>query len=90
MQEVNKMIKSPKTHTMTFRLTEEEYNYLSESAELMGTTASKFVRQLIQMAINTTRIAAKKAEEAAAEVKKNAVAMKEKNEVKEAVLDSEL
>lgn len=57
------MIKDKKTKTMTFRLTEEEYSYLEQSAYLMGTSASKFVRQLIQMAINTTKLAQKRAEE---------------------------
>lgn len=94
-----KMIKDPKTRTMTFRLTEEEYGYLEQSAEMMGTTASRFVRQLIQMAINTTRIAARKMAEATVEAKtmaddlreKESVAMKEdNNEEQKALLDSKL
>lgn len=89
------MIKDPKTRTMTFRLTEEEYGYLEQSAEMMGTTPSKFVRQLIQMAINTTRLAAKRAAEAAVEaaeaLKKESVAMKEQNiEEQKTLLDGKL
>lgn len=84
------MIKDPKTHTMTFRLTDEEYKYLTQSAVMMGTTPSRFVRQLIQMAINTTKIAAMKAAEAAEMVKEQTMALKQENEEQEAVLDSKL
>lgn len=48
------MLKDKKEKTLTFRLTEKEYEYLTKSAFTMGQTPSKFVRQLIQMAINAS------------------------------------
>lgn len=67
---------------MTFRLTEQEYAYLEQSAYMMGTTPSKFVRQLIQMAINTTKLAEQKAKEATEEMKAEQLALLESNAVK--------
>lgn len=48
------MIKEKKEKKLSFRLTEQEYSYLEKSAFAMGSTPSKFVRQLIQMAINAS------------------------------------
>lgn len=53
------MIKDKKDKTMTFRLTSEEYSWLEKAAYSMGSTPSKFVRQLIQMSINATKQAEK-------------------------------
>lgn len=51
------MIKERKTKTMTFRLTEEEYEFLEKASYAMGSTPSKFVRQLIQVTINAQKAA---------------------------------
>lgn len=51
------MIKDKKDKTMTFRLTQEEYEWLEKASFTMGTTPSKLVRQLIQMSINAQKAA---------------------------------
>ena len=48
------MIKDKKTHTLTFRLTDKEYQHLEASAFALGSTPSAMVRQLIQMSINAS------------------------------------
>lgn len=49
------MIKEKKNRTLTFRLTDEEYQWLEKASFTMGSTPSKFVRQLIQMSINAQK-----------------------------------
>ena len=39
------------------RLTQEDYDYLTKSAWVMGTNPSRLVRQLIQMSINAAKTA---------------------------------
>lgn len=51
------MIKERKTKTMTFRLTEEEFEWLDKASYSMGSTPSKLVRQLIQVMINAQKAA---------------------------------
>lgn len=51
------MIKDKKEKTMTFRLTNEEYEWLEKASYSMGSTPSKFVRQLINMSINAQKAA---------------------------------
>lgn len=48
-----------KTKTIQVRLTQEDYDYLSDSAYMMGTNPSRLVRQLIQMSINAAKAARK-------------------------------
>lgn len=64
-----------KTKTIQVRLTEEDYEYLTDSAYAMGTNPSRLVRQLIQMSINAAKVAKKQREELKAieEEKKNAL-----------------
>lgn len=50
------MLREPKTKKLTFRLTEQEYEYLTTSAYVMGATPSQFARMLIQMAINAAKM----------------------------------
>lgn len=51
-----------KTKTIQVRLTQEDYDYLSDSAYAMGTNPSRLVRQLIQMSINAAKMAKKQRE----------------------------
>ena len=51
-----------KTKTIQVRITEEDYEYLAESAYMMGTNPSRLVRQLIQMSINAAKVAKKQRE----------------------------
>lgn len=51
------MIKDKKDKTMTFRLSSEDYEWLEKASFSMGSTPSKFVRQLIQMSINAQKAA---------------------------------
>ena len=46
-----------KTKTIQVRLTQEDYDYLTKSAWVMGTNPSRLVRQLIQMSINAAKTA---------------------------------
>ena len=48
------MAKTNKTHTLQVRLTEMDYKYLTQSAYALGSTPSKLVRQMIQIAINAS------------------------------------
>ena len=63
------MIKDKKDKTMTFRLTQEEYGWLEKASFTMGSTPSKFVRQLIQMSINAQKAADEVASNAAKKIK---------------------
>ncbi len=54
------MIKDKKEKSMTFRLSEEDYEWLQKAAYAMGSTPSKFVRQMIQMSINASKAAEQK------------------------------
>lgn len=51
------MIKEKKEKVMTFRLSLEDYEWLEKASYAMGSTPSKFVRQLIQMSINASKSA---------------------------------
>lgn len=51
------MLTKPKTKTIQVRVTEDDYEYLKEMAYMMGTDASKYVRQVIQMSINAAKAA---------------------------------
>lgn len=51
------MIKDKKDKTMTFRLSQEDFEWLEKASYSMGSTPSKFVRQLIQMSINAQKAA---------------------------------
>lgn len=57
------MLTKNKSKTLQVRLTEDDYEYLTEASYMMGTTPSAYVRQLVQMAINAAKIAKKSIEE---------------------------
>lgn len=57
------MIKDKKEHSMTFRLTDNEYNYLSKMAFQLGTNPSQLVRQMINISINQMILAEKQQNE---------------------------
>ena len=63
------MIKDKKEKTMTFRLSLEDYDWLVKASYSMGSTPSKFVRQLIQMSINATKAAELKINKLEEEIK---------------------
>lgn len=46
-----------KTKTIQVRLSPEDYEYLTQSAFVMGTNPSRLIRQLIQMSINAAKAA---------------------------------
>lgn len=69
VRRIKAVIKDKKDKTMTFRLTQEEYSWLEKASYTMGSTPSKFVRQLIQMSIN-----AQKASEEALKVARDKLA----------------
>lgn len=52
---MKKMKTANKTKTIQVRLTQEDYDYLTQSAWVMGTNPSRLVRQLIQMSINAAK-----------------------------------
>ena len=66
------MIQDKKERSMTFRLSVDDYKWLEKASYSMGSTPSKFVRQLIQMAIN----ASKQAEEDKEKLMRNNVQVK--------------
>lgn len=57
------MVQDKKDKSMTFRLTQEEYQWLEKASFTMGTTPSKLVRQMIQISINAQKAAEMKAKE---------------------------
>ena len=50
------MIREKKTKSLTVRMTEEENTYFKIACYQAGTTPSKFVRQMMQSAINAVKV----------------------------------
>lgn len=49
------MLQEKKEKVMSVRMSVDDYKWLEKASFAMGSTPSKFVRQLVQMAINASK-----------------------------------
>lgn len=54
------MYNKDKTHRITLRLTDDQFEFVRENAEMVGVSPSEFLRMVVNMTMSTTRKVEKK------------------------------
>lgn len=49
------MYNKDKTHRITLRLTEEQFEFVRENADVLGVSPSEFLRMVVNMTMSSTR-----------------------------------